>query len=181
MNWAGDLQLWKFANCSSVCSAACLLQGGAGDYRSLAKRVFDFALRCPGSWAHVVSNTLQSCGGLLPTAFGVVPGGHTAQRRLRRLVIQPLLQCEAHSQYRSEVAAVPSLSPFFQYQPHLLRARHVHAGRSSGVDACSLWTPSLSRWAQCPSFCSRCSSAPLLVRLSAMTIVTRPPGSPPVS
>ena len=42
-----------------------------------------------------------------------------------------LLQREAHSQYRSEVAAVPSLSPFSQHQPHLLRARHVHAGRNS--------------------------------------------------
>ena len=49
-----------------------------------------YARQCHGSWAHV-ADTLQFSGGLSPTPFGVVPGGHTAQRRWGQFVVQPRL------------------------------------------------------------------------------------------
>ena len=73
-------------------------RGRHSDYRSSAKRVFRYALRCPCSWAHAAG----------ANRFWVVPGGHTAQRRWKQLVVQPLLQSAARSQYVCLAKVAPS-------------------------------------------------------------------------
>ena len=103
--------------------------GGTDDGRTLASRVFNYAVRSPGSWAHDVKLLLQSTGSPLPADFGVMPGAQAAQLQWRRSVARPLLHCQALAQYRSEVVAMPSLRPFLEYQPHLACASHVHGGR----------------------------------------------------
>ena len=83
--------------------------GGTDDGRTLASRVFNYAVRSPGSWAHDVKLLLQSTGSPLPADVGVLPGAQAAQLQWRRSVARPLLHCQALAQYRSEVVAVPSL------------------------------------------------------------------------
>ena len=97
--------------------------------RTSASRVFNYAVRSPGSWAHNVKLQLQSCGGLLPDACGVLPRAQAAQLQWRRSVVRPFLQRDALTLYRAELTAVPSLRPFLEYQPHLVCASQVHGGR----------------------------------------------------
>ena len=84
-----------------------------GIHRSLAARVFRYALRMPGSWVHDTSNKLRSAGVTLPDAFGVVLG--CAPRVIERWThrcVRPAL--DAFS-FRMRQAEVNQLHVFFSF------------------------------------------------------------------
>ena len=89
-----------------------------GIHRSLAARVFRYALRMPGSWAHDTSNKLRSAGVTLPDAFGVVPG--CAPRVIERWThrrVRPALDACSFRMRQAEVNQLQSLEIFVECHP----------------------------------------------------------------
>ena len=101
-----------------------------GARRSLAARVFNFALQQPGSWAHSVSQTMRDSGIPLPRSCGLLPGAGARQvAHWSRHAVRPVLLQRAHAQYRGELMALPSLADYAVYQPLLHSGNNIHFSR----------------------------------------------------
>eukprot|EP00439_Symbiodinium_sp_Y106_P021066 s9111_g2.t1 len=101
-----------------------------GARRSLAARVFNFALQRPGSWAHGVSQGLRDAGIPLPRLWSLVPGGDARQvAHWSRHAVRPVLLHRDHSQYCAELMAMPSLADYAVFQPRLHGGNNIHSSR----------------------------------------------------
>ena len=101
-----------------------------GIHRSLAARVFRYALRMPGSWAHDTSNKLRSAGVTLPDAFGVVPGcAPSVLERWTHRRVRPALDASSFRMRRAEVIQLESLAIFVECHPTLDCCSDFHGSR----------------------------------------------------
>ena len=107
----------------------------------IAACLLNFALQQPSSWAHSVLRSLQVAGMPLSHSRGLVPGGGERQlAHWSRHALRPvLLQC-AHTLYRGESLALPSVADYAVLQPHLHGGNTIHFSRLS--------SPLLREWAE---------------------------------
>ncbi|CAE7749885.1 pol, partial [Symbiodinium sp. CCMP2456] len=113
--------------------------------RSLAARVFSFALQRPGSWAHGVSQRLRDAGVPLPRSWSLVPGGDARQvAHWSRHAVRPVLLHRAQSQYCGELMAMPSLADYAVFQPRLHGGNNIHSSMAGLPGTLSGMVPSVS-------------------------------------
>ena len=123
-----------------------------GACRSLAARIFRYALGIPSSWAHQVRCCLRIADIPLPVAAGVVPGcDYRSLARWKHRFARPALDQLGFQLRQAEVAQLTSLALFnlghpcpclnFRSDFHSSRLPR-HAACGKGVDTCTMWQSS---------------------------------------
>ena len=104
-----------------------------GAHRSLAGRVFRYALNCPTSWAQQVRGILCASDIPLPDAFGVGPGCmNRSLEQWKQRCVRPALERIGWQMRRGEVDQLPSLSLFSQCHLDLRFCPGTHCSRLPG-------------------------------------------------